>query len=74
MTLLRHGPLPGELPGLHDPTARPDEPLMTGVGAPTPAATGAPVQTTALFLQHLAAQAGAPSEIVALAQMAQRAG
>lgn len=73
-TLTRPGPLPGQLPGLHEPTARPDEPLTAGVGVINPGTTGAPVQTTAMFLQHLAAQPGAPAEIVALAQVAGRSG
>lgn len=73
---LPHGsPEPGELPSLFDPTARPDEHVSTGIN-PLPAGppVGAPVQTTASFLQGLASQAGAPAEIVTLAQLAQRSG
>jgi hypothetical protein len=75
---------PGELPPLHAPTDRPDEHLMTGVDAGPgagsealglpPTQVGAPLQTTAQFLAHLASQPGAPAEIVALANTAGRSG
>lgn len=77
---------PGELPPLHAPTDRPDEHVLTGVDAgpgpgsealglpPAPPQGGAGAMQTGAFLAHLAAQPGAPSEMVALAQMAQRRG
>lgn len=75
---------PGELPPLHAPTDRPDEHVMTGVDAGPGAGSailGLPPQTqgvgqmqTGAFLAHLASQPGAPAEMVALAQMAQRRG
>lgn len=74
---LPHGAVePGELPPLHAPTDRPDEHVLTGINNPLPAATPAGVSTmqTGAFLAHLASQPGAPAEMVALAQMAQRRG
>jgi hypothetical protein len=69
-------PGPGDLPALHAPTDRPDEHVMTGVDQPLPPTQPQGVNTmqTGAFLAHLAAQPGAPAEMVALAQMAQRRG
>lgn len=82
-----HIPPPGTLQPLNAPTDRPGEHVATGspVGpgpglealSPMPPAaplTGAPPMTTAMFLQHLASQPGAPAEIVALAQSANQRG
>lgn len=75
---------PGELPPLHAPTDRPDEHVMTGVNSgpgagapPIPSSVppeGVGAMQTGAFLAHLASQPGAPAEMVALAQIAQRRG
>lgn len=76
----------GDIPPLHAPTDRPDEHVMTGLptggGAgpeafgppPPPTPDGSSPISTSAFLANLASQTGAPSEIVALAQIAQRHG
>jgi hypothetical protein len=86
MSLPPNAVQPGELPPLSAPTDRPDEHLMTGVdsgpgagsealGLPPQAPTaGVSSMQTGAFLAHLASQPGAPAEMVALAQMAQRRG
>lgn len=86
-TLPGHIPLPGTMQPLNAPTDRPGEHVATGspVGPgpgleamqPMPPAaplSGVPQMTTAAFLQNLASQVGAPSEMVALSKIASNGG
>jgi hypothetical protein len=85
LALPSNGIQPGELPPLHAPTDRPNEPITAGAASglgpgpevlssqPSPM-QGADQPTISMFLSHLAAQPGAPSEMVALAQIAQSRG